>query len=557
MNPSDQGPDNRSAATGGPKSSPAQLQQLFGEAVAHHQSQRLAQADQLYRRILAEAPNHPETLHLLGMLTFQRGQPREALALVSQAIEVDNRNAQYHFHQGIILQSLGALDEAAGAYQNALGLNGALVEALSNLGNVHRERGRFDDAVEALEQVVRMRPDFAPGYNNLGVALKDRGEAQRAIDAYQQALRLNPNFAEAQANVGIALVSLGRPQEAVQAFERAVAVNPRYVKGHFNLGKTLLSLGQTNAAIKAFRHALQIEPSFAKAHHMLGLAHLRERQPDAALSAFRASADLAWNHGRPSGVNAAFPSRLRHDADQAQYLLEKGIWTDEHRQYATALRAASERLAASNVKNEPVRLTPAEAEQLAPSFNRILHYAQCPTLAQGALNPALDVADIEQRYNASQPEIVYVDALLREETLLALRQFCFESTIWKTNFNDGYLGAFLSEGFSSPLLLQVAEELRTTFPNIFRGHPLKQAWAFKQDNQLNPVGIHADAAAVNVNLWITQQDANLDPSSGGLTVWNKEAPSDWDFARYNSVEHKPKIREFLQASGAEPITVPY
>ena len=43
----------------------------------------------------------------------------------------------------------------------------------------------------------------------------------------------------------------------------------------------------------------------------------------------------------------------------------------------------------------------------------------------------------------------------------------------------------------------------------------------------------------------------------GLTVWDKEAPKDWDFKDYNRRENKPKILEFLRSSGASPVTVPY
>ena len=66
-----------------------------------------------------------------------------------------------------------------------------------------------------------------------------------------------------------------------------------------------------------------------------------------------------------------------------------------------------------------------------------------------------------------------------------------------------------------------------------------------------------DAAAVNVNFWITPNEANLDLTCGGVTVWDKEAPKDWDFRAYNDRQHKPKIMDFLRSSGASPVTVPY
>ena len=69
--------------------------------------------------------------------------------------------------------------------------------------------------------------------------------------------------------------------------------------------------------------------------------------------------------------------------------------------------------------------------------------------------------------------------------------------------------------------------------------------------------MHADAAAVNVNFWITPDKANRSPESGGLVVWDKEAPDHWDFAAYNDQKNKQKIQTFLEESGAKPITIPH
>jgi hypothetical protein len=60
---------------------------------------------------------------------------------------------------------------------------------------------------------------------------------------------------------------------------------------------------------------------------------------------------------------------------------------------------------------------------------------------------------------------------------------------------------------------------------------------------------------VNVNFWITPDDANLDPESGGLVVWDVAAPLDWDFTKFNTDEKA--IRDFLAQSGAKPVVVPY
>jgi hypothetical protein len=95
------------------------------------------------------------------------------------------------------------------------------------------------------------------------------------------------------------------------------------------------------------------------------------------------------------------------------------------------------------------------------------------------------------------------------------------------------------------------------FPRIFKQHRLTQAWAFKHDSARRGLNIHADAAAVNVNFWITPDEANLNQETGGLVVYDKEAPRDWNFQEYNSDKNKPKILAWLKQVGAQTVKIPY
>jgi hypothetical protein len=72
---------------------------------------------------------------------------------------------------------------------------------------------------------------------------------------------------------------------------------------------------------------------------------------------------------------------------------------------------------------------------------------------------------------------------------------------------------------------------------------------------MNGIGVHADFAAVNVNFWITPDEANLDPEHGGLIIWDVAAPLDWDFMKYNAAEGE--IRNYLRDTAAKSIVVPY
>jgi len=200
---------------------------------------------------------------------------------------------------------------------------------------------------------------------------------------------------------------------------------------------------------------------------------------------------------------------------------------------------------------------------LGGTYNRPIHILEAPALDKSAIGNSLDVTKITEDYFEHEFGLTYIDDFLSPTALMSLREFLLGSTIWFDFFyKGGYMGAYLSEGLASPLVLQIAEDLRTKFPKIFKHHQLTQLWAYKydsrackKDNSFKGINVHADFAAINVNFWITPNTANLDPSSGGLVVYNTEAPLEWNFKTYNSNEQK--IREEIRKSDQKKTIVPH
>jgi tetratricopeptide (TPR) repeat protein len=506
-----------------PSRGTSDVQSALQNAISFHKAGRHAEAESLYEQILEANPHHAEALHLSGILAYQTGRLDKAVQFLSQAIQQDSGKAAYFYNLGVVLQKQGKLGEAASAYLQALVLNPRYVEALSNLGTVLMEQDRWEEAAARYKALLGLKPDYVEAHNNLGAALKELGRTEEAMASYRKALALKPDHVEAHCNLGTALLDDNKLDEAVASFERALALKPDYVKAHYNLA----------------------------------FAFLRMRRLDEALVCLRKSANLKYNHGRPVPDQPVYKSRLKHDVEQVQYLLDRGVLPQGYAPYLEALKRLRQRAAQQPGSGTRVAIGRDDLRDIVPSCNRILHYADCPALSGGVVNPGLNVAEIEARYNASYPEVTYIDGLLTDEALQSLRKFCLESTIWKRDYENGYVGAFFGDGFACPLLLQIAVELRERFHRIFKDHPLLQTWAFKCDSEMKALNLHADAAAVNVNFWITPDEANLDPESGGLIVWDKEAPKEWNFKDYNSSKNEPKVRAFLRTSGAKAVRVPY
>ena len=166
----------------------------------------------------------------------------------------------------------------------------------------------------------------------------------------------------------------------------------------------------------------------------------------------------------------------------------------------------------------------------------------------------LDFAALEESYLSSDPNILFFDNFLTPDALQGLIDFCNEGTIYFVT-REGYLGAYLDEGLGTPLLLQIVDELRWRFPMIVGDLPLGNAWSYKYDSTGKGIRIHADQAVVNLNFWITPDDANLDPTSGGLVVYERPPPEDWTFADYNHFQNEGKIKNYV--AGGKNVVVPY
>jgi hypothetical protein len=101
--------------------------------------------------------------------------------------------------------------------------------------------------------------------------------------------------------------------------------------------------------------------------------------------------------------------------------------------------------------------------------------------------------------------------------------------------------------------VQLAAELRQRMPGLLGPHHLNQMWAYIYDQRMEGITAHADPAAVNLNFWITDDDANLEPDRGGLVVSRREAPREWDFDDYNN---RPEVLEPF-VSGDDRVVVPH
>ena len=257
------------------------IESMLAEAVHNHQAGRLGEAEEAYRRILAAAPDHPEGLHFLGLLSHQQGRGGEAVALMERAIEQAPTNVFFR----------------------------------SNLGAVYAELGEAGEAIRCDRRALEIEPDDAVTHYNLGKTLEDAGEPDEAIGSYRRSIGIDARFRDAHGNLGALLWKSGLLDEAVACGRRALGIDPNHAPFHSNLGLALKEQGKLDDAIASFRCAVEIDPGYAGAHFNLGMTFADRGNMAEAMASYGRALAIDPNHGRAA---AFLYANLRNSGDWAR-----------------------------------------------------------------------------------------------------------------------------------------------------------------------------------------------------------------------------------------------
>lgn len=136
------------------------------------------------------APKNARVIDLLAHELYKRHETEKALALYSEALQVNPRYWQTHFALGITLYELGD----------------------------------FRQAAQQLEEATTLAQDNPGQYLYLGLADLQLGRLREAESALRQSLAVNPRTAEANYALGIVLKQQGRIEEAKAAMRAEIAL---------------------------------------------------------------------------------------------------------------------------------------------------------------------------------------------------------------------------------------------------------------------------------------------------------------------------------------------
>jgi tetratricopeptide (TPR) repeat protein len=375
--------------------------------------------------------------------------------------------------------------------------------------------GRRDDAERAYHEIIDADPAHPVAHHNLGILLAQTGRIVSGLPHLKLALESDPGESLYWFSYVKGLLTAGdftAAETTLQRVRQRGLADGRFAALMDSLGSALLARGNVETAIRCYRDALEMAPAFADAHHHLGSALSENGRIAEGFEHYMRRAALVFGGEKSPPARPDPPHKVRHDLAQREYL----------------------------------------GDPAAEKF----HLVAGERIDGPAVNPARATPDLLDEWHRSSPQMIVVDDFLTLPALQKLRDCCAGSTVWRKIYEAGYLGAAPEDGFASPLLAQIVEETAATYATILDGARFQYLGAFKYDSDTCAgTNTHGDNALVNVNLYITPDDANLDPQHGGMMLWDSAAASGDALRHYN--RNEGALLDVLSHSGAKATVVPH
>ena len=245
------------------------IKNLFDEALEIHKSGNLLKAEDKYRLILKQSPNHPETLHYYGLIFYQREDYKKAIDFFSKSILIDHFQHKAFLNRGNAYAFLKNYEKAFQDYDQALKLKPSFSLVNFNKGKLYLDLKKHEEAKEYFEKCLREDPKNPEALVNLGIVFSFLKNYTSAKEKYDKAISLKPDFPEAYSSRGLLYKEIGNSKLAINDFLVGLKLEKTFINCFNNLLSLLIQTEQLNLLEKN-----KINPDFLSKNDLLSSTYL-------------------------------------------------------------------------------------------------------------------------------------------------------------------------------------------------------------------------------------------------------------------------------------------
>jgi protein O-GlcNAc transferase len=217
---------------------------------------------------------------------------------------------------------IGRFDAAQVEFEQGIRYQPDSAEIHYNLGKLLSIQDNWEPARKAFEAAVRIDPAYVEALDGLAFALEALGDDAAAVEKYEKAIALNDTrqgkFTSAHVNLSAYYNRTGNPERALEYARKALTIDAQSDRAWFQKGRADERQGRLDEAVESLNTAISINPRASSYFYVLaglyrGLGKVEESRK--ALESFtrleRESSEL--EKMRRDAISAAAPTRRQRE----------------------------------------------------------------------------------------------------------------------------------------------------------------------------------------------------------------------------------------------------
>ncbi|RKY27164.1 MAG: hypothetical protein DRP83_02860 [Planctomycetota bacterium] len=189
---------------------------------------------------------------------YDRGQWREAAALLRSVIRSDPHNASWYFNLGLTLSAMGDHSAACQAYKSASVLTPEDVETLNCLGVSLTRLGKYAESLATFERIQNLDSNYEPSYCNRIVAYTEIGRHDEAELMFYLARQLVEDCPLCYFNIGNSHYVRGNYAHAIDCWRQTLRIDEKHGQTHSRIADAYWARGNLPKALEHYRAELAI-----------------------------------------------------------------------------------------------------------------------------------------------------------------------------------------------------------------------------------------------------------------------------------------------------------
>jgi len=247
---------------------PGDARTLEALAEALLNDNQLDEALKQYGELVKADPENTGALVHMGEILRRQGKYEDALTTVRKARAKDAKNLEAGYNEGLLLDVLGRLDDAAKVFEKMVDLtshaNGAYTTEeknnrgifLERLGTVYHEQNKTAEAIAAYQKMIDMGGETAVrGYQFQVDTWRDAKEFDKAVDVSRKAVEASPKDRDLKLMLAAEMADVGKTDDGL-AMAKGLLANTAEDR------QVWLALGQMYVRARRWKEA---EDAFNKA----------------------------------------------------------------------------------------------------------------------------------------------------------------------------------------------------------------------------------------------------------------------------------------------------